>query len=120
MRHRELLRGPLFYVLTMSVVTMLYWRTSPVGVCALALMCGGDGAHTLCSRAPVCWRCRMSELPSCGSHLVMRWLGLTGFADIVGRKFGHTHKVRQAVSETTRSVRSGDHTCRLTGWAVVG
>lgn len=46
----ELLRGPLYYVLIMVVITTLYWRDSPVGVIALALMCGGDGLADIVGR----------------------------------------------------------------------
>jgi hypothetical protein len=42
-RHRELLGGPLYYVLAMSAVTAMFWRESAIGIAALSLMCGGDG-----------------------------------------------------------------------------
>lgn len=40
---REILRGPLFYGLVFVVLTLVYWKDSPVGMVALMLMCGGDG-----------------------------------------------------------------------------
>lgn len=40
---RELLRGPLYYVLVLILSAVLFWRESPVGVVSLAMMCGGDG-----------------------------------------------------------------------------
>jgi len=40
---RELLRGPLFYVITTALVTIVFWRTSPIGAISLVMMCGGDG-----------------------------------------------------------------------------
>jgi phytol kinase len=43
-RRRELLRGPLIYVMAMVFATVVFWRNSPVGVVAISLMCGGDGA----------------------------------------------------------------------------
>lgn len=46
----ELLRGPLYYVLIMVAITTLYWRDSPVGIIALALMCGGDGLADIVGR----------------------------------------------------------------------
>lgn len=44
-RCRELLRGPLIYVVAMVFATVVFWRNSPVGVVAISLMCGGDGAY---------------------------------------------------------------------------
>ena len=41
----ELLRGPLYYVVVMVFATIAFWRASPVGIVAISLMCGGDGAR---------------------------------------------------------------------------
>ena len=46
----ELLRGPLFYTGVMVVTTALFWRSSPSGVAALSLMCGGDGLADIVGR----------------------------------------------------------------------
>jgi phytol kinase len=49
----EILRGPLFYGLVFVLLTLIYWRTSPIGITALMLLCGGDGlADILGRRAP--------------------------------------------------------------------
>lgn len=40
---RELLRGPLYYVLILTLCALVFWRESPIGVVSLAMMCGGDG-----------------------------------------------------------------------------
>jgi phytol kinase len=40
---REILRGPLFYGIVFVVLTLVYWKTSPIGIIALMLLCGGDG-----------------------------------------------------------------------------
>jgi phytol kinase len=40
---REILRGPLFYGIAFIVLTLLYWKDSPIGMVALMLLCGGDG-----------------------------------------------------------------------------
>lgn len=40
---REILRGPLYYGVVFVACTLIFWRTSPVGILALMLMCGGDG-----------------------------------------------------------------------------
>jgi phytol kinase len=47
---REILRGPLFYGLVFVVCTVVFWRTSPVGILALMLMCGGDGLADVIGR----------------------------------------------------------------------
>ena len=39
----ELLKGPLFYGLAFIVITLIYWKTSPIGMTALMILCGGDG-----------------------------------------------------------------------------
>ncbi|CAI5997419.1 unnamed protein product [Closterium sp. NIES-64] len=46
----ELLGGPLYYILTLAFVTITFWRSSPVGGVALALMCGGDGIADIVGR----------------------------------------------------------------------
>jgi len=40
---REILRGPLLYGIVFVVLTLLYWKESPIGIVALMLLCGGDG-----------------------------------------------------------------------------
>jgi len=40
---REILRGPLFYGLVFIILTIIFWRSSPVGIVALMVLCGGDG-----------------------------------------------------------------------------
>jgi len=47
---REILRGPLYYGIVFVVCTLAFWRTSPVGILALMLMCGGDGLADLVGR----------------------------------------------------------------------
>jgi len=47
---REILRGPLFYGIVFVVMTLLYWKTSPIGMTALMLMCGGDGLADILGR----------------------------------------------------------------------
>ena len=36
-------RGPLYYVIVLYLMATTCWRTTPVGILAIALMCGGDG-----------------------------------------------------------------------------
>lgn len=47
---REILRGPLFYGIAFVVLTVLFWKDSPVGMTALMMMCGGDGLADIVGR----------------------------------------------------------------------
>ena len=47
---REILRGPLLYGIVFVVMTLVYWKTSPIGMVALMLMCGGDGLADIMGR----------------------------------------------------------------------
>ncbi len=47
---REILRGPLFYGIVFVVLTLVYWKDSPIGMTALMLMCGGDGLADILGR----------------------------------------------------------------------
>ncbi|KAJ0716640.1 putative phytol kinase [Helianthus annuus] len=47
---RELLRGPLYYVLMLILCSILFWRESPVVVVSLSMMCGGDGIADIMGR----------------------------------------------------------------------
>jgi phytol kinase len=40
---REILRGPLMYGIVFVVLTLVFWRTSPLGIAALMILCAGDG-----------------------------------------------------------------------------
>jgi phytol kinase len=47
---REILRGPLYYGIIFVILTLLYWRSSPIGIVALMLVCGGDGLADIFGR----------------------------------------------------------------------
>ncbi|XP_073223620.1 probable phytol kinase 1, chloroplastic isoform X2 [Cicer arietinum] len=47
---RELLRGPLYYVVILMLCAVVFWRDSPIGVVSLAMMCGGDGVADIIGR----------------------------------------------------------------------
>ncbi len=47
---REILRGPLYYDIAFIVLTILFWKDSPIGMTALMLMCGGDGLADIVGR----------------------------------------------------------------------
>lgn len=40
---KEILRGPLFYGFAFVSLTLIFWRSSPIGIIALMVLCGGDG-----------------------------------------------------------------------------
>jgi phytol kinase len=47
---KEILRGPLYYGIMFVVLTLVYWRESPIGIIALMMMCGGDGIADIFGR----------------------------------------------------------------------
>ncbi len=47
---KEILRGPLFYGIMFVVLTVVYWKDSPIGIIALMMMCGGDGVADIVGR----------------------------------------------------------------------
>ena len=47
---REILYGPLFYGIVFVVMTLIFWKDSPIGMLALMLMCGGDGLAEILGR----------------------------------------------------------------------
>lgn len=47
---REVLRGPLYYGIIFVILTLIYWKDSPIGIIALMLMCGGDGLADIFGR----------------------------------------------------------------------
>lgn len=46
----ELLKGPLHYGVAFIWCTLVFWRSSPVGILALMLLCGGDGLADIVGR----------------------------------------------------------------------
>jgi phytol kinase len=47
---REILHGPLYYGIIFVVMTLLFWKDSPIGMIAVMLMCGGDGLADIMGR----------------------------------------------------------------------
>lgn len=47
---REILRGPLYYGIIFVLLTIIYWKSSPIGIVGLMLMCGGDGLADILGR----------------------------------------------------------------------
>jgi len=50
---REILRGPLYYGIAFVVLTLVFWKDSPIGIAALMMMCGGDGLADVVGRRVV-------------------------------------------------------------------
>ena len=44
---REILRGPLYYGIVFVLLTLVYWKNSPIGIVGLMQLCGGDGLADL-------------------------------------------------------------------------
>lgn len=70
---REVLRGPLYYGIIFVLLTIIYWKNSPIGIIALMLMCGGDGLADIFGRKwgtrKVLWNNRKSWIGSFGMLL---------------------------------------------------
>jgi phytol kinase len=79
---RELLKGPLYYGLSFIVCTIAFWRTSPVGIVALMLMCGGDGLADILGRRYGTHKLPFSPQKSWVGSLAM-FLGSWGFAVVM-------------------------------------
>lgn len=58
---REILRGPLFYGIMFVVLTIVYWKDSPIGIAALMMMCGGDGVADIVGRRVKSWKLAWSR-----------------------------------------------------------
>ncbi|KAM6597434.1 hypothetical protein CsatA_007958 [Cannabis sativa] len=48
--YRELLKGPLYYVIAIALVCIIYWRTSPISIVAICNLCAGDGVADIIGR----------------------------------------------------------------------
>ena len=70
---REILRGPLFYGLIFVILTLVYWKDSPIGIIALMLMCGGDGLADILGRRikspQLPWNTRKTTVGSLGMFI---------------------------------------------------
>ena len=70
---REVLKGPLFYGIIFVVLTIVYWKNSPIGITALMLMCGGDGMADIIGRrfgkTPLPWAKHKTWVGSLGMLL---------------------------------------------------
>jgi phytol kinase len=74
---REILRGPLYYGIVFVILTIVYWKDSPIGMVALMLMCGGDGLADIIGRRygtkKIPWNSNKSLVGSAGM-LIGGWI----------------------------------------------
>jgi phytol kinase len=68
---KEILRGPLYYGIMFVVLTLIYWKNSPIGIIALMMMCGGDGIADVVGRRIV-----SAKLPWSGEKSIAGTLGV--------------------------------------------
>jgi len=74
---REILRGPLFYGIAFVMLTILFWRESPIGMVALMILCGGDGLADLLGQRIASPRLPWSPRKSLGGSVTMLFGGFT-------------------------------------------
>lgn len=48
--HRELLKGPLYYALSITYACAVYWRYSPISIGLICNLCAGDGIADIVGR----------------------------------------------------------------------
>lgn len=68
---REILRGPLFYGIVFVVLTLAYWKDSPIGIVALMLLCGGDGMADILGSRLITARLPWANGKTVGGSLAM-------------------------------------------------
>ena len=81
---REILRGPLFYGIVFVVMTVWFWKDSPIGMTALMLMCGGDGIADLVGNAVKSPKLAWSREKSVAGSLAVFFGGFILAAIILG------------------------------------
>ncbi|CAN8253199.1 unnamed protein product [Cochlearia groenlandica] len=47
---RELLKGPLYYALSITSACIFYWKTSPIAIAVICNLCAGDGMADIVGR----------------------------------------------------------------------
>ncbi|MFC2055006.1 diacylglycerol/polyprenol kinase family protein [Chloroflexota bacterium] len=71
---REILQGPLYYGVIFVIITIIYWKYTPIGIVALMMVCGGDGLADIIGR-------RFGKLK-------LSWSGSKSWAGSLGMFFG--------------------------------
>ncbi|CAF1698490.1 unnamed protein product [Brassica napus] len=47
---RELLKGPLYYAIAVTLACIFYWKTSPIAIAVVCNLCAGDGVADIVGR----------------------------------------------------------------------
>lgn len=79
---KEILRGPLYYGIVFVLLTLVFWKTSPLGIIALMLLCGGDGLADVIGKRVKSSKLAWSKNKSWGGTAAM-FLGGWIFAVVV-------------------------------------
>ena len=79
---KEILRGPLFYGIVFVLMTIIFWKDSPIGIIALMLMCGGDGIADVVGRNIKSAKLPWSKKKSVAGSLAV-FVGGTGLALLI-------------------------------------
>lgn len=81
---KEILRGPLFYGIVFVVLTIWFWKTSPIGIIALMLLCGGDGLADIIGKRYGSWKLPWSSEKSIAGSMAFFCGGLVFATLVVG------------------------------------
>ena len=73
---KEILKGPFFYGVVFVVLTIIFWRESPIGIIALMILCGGDGFADIIGRRVPSLALKWSSTKSVAGTLSMFLGGL--------------------------------------------
>lgn len=89
--HRELLKGPLYYAITITLACAIFWRASPIAIALVCNLCAGDGMADIVGR-----RFGLQKLPYNGNKSIVGSISMAiaGFLASVGymhyfSKFGY-------------------------------
>ena len=74
---KEILRGPLYYGIVFILLTILFWRHSPIGMVALMMLCGGDGLADIAGKLLNSSKLSWSQKKSVAGSLTMLIGGFT-------------------------------------------
>nr|GEX61723.1 probable phytol kinase 3, chloroplastic [Tanacetum cinerariifolium] len=79
--YRELIKGPMYYAITLTLCCAIYWRTSPVAIAAICNLCAGDGIADIIGR-----RFGKKKIPynTCKSFAGSIAMAIAGFIASIG------------------------------------
>ncbi|KAK3020091.1 hypothetical protein RJ639_003715 [Escallonia herrerae] len=73
--YRELLKGPLYYVSTVTLACAIYWRTSPIAIALICNLCAGDGFADIVGRRFGSWKIPYNRNKSFAGSIAMATAG---------------------------------------------